>query len=63
LNVELMTVGLTKLVLSCAVLLFPDVGAAKLSKARDMPAQQRLKAAKKRGLKRPDLEVRFLFFI
>jgi hypothetical protein len=35
--------------------------AAKLSSARDTPTEQRAKPTKTRGLKMPDLEVRFFF--
>jgi hypothetical protein len=49
--------------LGCAVLLFPDVGAAKLKTPRDTPNVTRTNAAKIRGLKKPDLAADFLFMI
>ena len=36
-----------------------DVGAAKLNMASQVPMEQRRKAAKIRGLKKPNLELRF----
>src|SRR5260370_6042914 len=38
-----------------------DVGAAKLTIVRKTPTEQRVKATKTRGLKRPDCEERFFF--
>ena len=57
----MITVGLTKLVLSRAVLRFPDVGAAKLKTPRDIPNVIKTNAAKIRGLKNADLEEKIFF--
>ena len=60
-EVELITVGLTKLVLSGAVLRLPDAGAAKLKTPRDTANVISRNAAKIRGLKMPELEEKILF--